>query len=507
MIARHEVVPRADVALQEWLGRVLLGLLAGLAGGVLVFFVLRFARPHTHVRPAAVAGAFPTRRLLVTLLAPVALIGGAMLTLPGLDEFEFMNVARRELGSQESVIALGLMPILTAFLLVELVALAVPRLRWRRHDPLGRVRLGQAVAVVGIAFALLQGYFVATYLESLGHGYFGFGGGPTVVLYGGLKLEVLVMGSLVAGTLLLVIVAGLIREHGLGNGYVALMVSGFVIEVVRPYLTLRGMTAETALGLIGAVAIALATRCVLRWRITAGTREPVLRMPTSGVTPLNDTAALLKLVLLAISLGLGATLYDTWFRINDWLSNAKLILLILCVSVPVWAWVLARPALVARVALQGGLDRASTAAWRRATAVSFLLIAAAAALGAFALHTSHHAYAIMVPFDVMIATAAVLDIVDDARAHRQKLVPAGVLHQVQYLGVLEHVLAEAGIPAHFHASNVRALFAFFGPFAPVIVYVPEPHGEAARTAIDDVLRSSRSSVPRVQVVASQRDVT
>jgi len=96
---------------------------------------------------------------------------------------------------------------------------------------------------------------------------------------------------------------------------------------------------------------------------------------------------------------------------------------------------------------------------------------------------------------LMVGTAVVLDIVADARAHRRALVPAGVLHQVQYAGVVERVLADAQIPCHLHASHLRTLLVFFGPFVPVIVMVPEEHAAAARTKVDDVLRAATSKPP------------
>jgi hypothetical protein len=74
-------------------------------------------------------------------------------------------------------------------------------------------------------------------------------------------------------------------------------------------------------------------------------------------------------------------------------------------------------------------------------------------------------------------------------------VPAGVLHQIQRLGIVEHVLDGAGIPCHVHARHLRA---FFGPWAPAVVYVPEAHAEAARE-LDDAMRSARTKLPRAAV--------
>ncbi len=98
----------------------------------------------------------------------------------------------------------------------------------------------------------------------------------------------------------------------------------------------------------------------------------------------------------------------------------------------------------------------------------------------------------------MFCTAVWLDIVDDARAHRTKLAPAGVLHQIQYAGVVEQVLSDAGIPCHIHASNLRTLLAFFGPFAPAIVLVPEDRAMEARLQFTKAITAA-TGVPAARV--------
>jgi hypothetical protein len=99
----------------------------------------------------------------------------------------------------------------------------------------------------------------------------------------------------------------------------------------------------------------------------------------------------------------------------------------------------------------------------------------------------------------MLGTAVVLDIIDDARARRAKLATAAVIHQVQYLGVVKHVLGEASISCHFHASNLRTLLAFFGPWAPVIVLVPEDQASLARDKLEAALRAATGKVPVARV--------
>jgi len=483
--------PPADVSRQEWMARGLFGLVAGLGFGLVVALVLRLARPSIQPRAARPDGPFPWRRVAVTALAPLVLIVGANLTLPGINDVELAHVMRRDTGTTESVFALGLTPILAAFLIVELVALAIPRLRWRRHDALGRVRLGQAVAALAIGFALLQGYFLATYFESLS-----LGGAEVVMSNTGLAFHLLLMLSLAAGTMLLAVVAGLIREHGLGNGYAALIASGWLLDVTGTY-TIEGfenalhyVTSGTLLGIVGAVGVALATRALLRWRIDG------LRLPTSGITPLSESGGLFLLLVMLTSLGIGDALYTTIVRANELRASLTFNLVVLVVSVPVWAWLFARPKLVERVAQQAGLERTTNGAWVRATGVTLLVLVAVGVAGIYASRTDQLASALLQPLSVMLATAAFLDIVDEARARRRKLVPAGVVHQPQYLAALERVLADAGIPAHFHASNIRTLFAFFAPWAPIVVLVPEEFAETARSKVYQVITEEHHVVER-----------
>ncbi len=500
-IEKQDWQPPANVTTQEWLARIAFGLVAGLGLALIVFFTIRFARPSTS-RSDRPAGTFPWRRLIVTALAPLALYLGAKVTLPAINEVELAHITRGEIGVNGSVIALGVTPIMTAFALVELVALCIPRLRWRRHDPVGRIRLGQAVAVLAVVLACVQAYFIATYFESIGRGpfaRFGFGGGVEVATMSGWGFRLLVMVTLAAGTCLLAIVAGMIREHGLGNGYAALLASGVVMELVDPEKLSYWASRSGVVALVGVLTLAVATRAVLRWRIAGGEREPALRMPTCGATPLVDSVAMIVVVLTLVSLAAGTELFEAMDLMRRLSANLAFGIVVLLATIPVWAWLFARPALVDRVALQAGLDRPTTRTWMRGTLVSLLLVGGAGLLGLHMVRVDHTAWSFAKPFEIMIATAAALDIVDDLRARRRKLVPAGVIHQVQYLGVVERVLADAGIPAHFHASNVRTLAAFFGPWAPVVVLVPEEHGEAARARLDDVLRSSRVRVPAARI--------
>lgn len=487
-IERHQWKPAVDARLAEWLGRLLFGLVAGVIVGGLTMLVLRLTRPTARRRLDRISGGNKLgRRVLVTAIAPVALWLGAKITLPWVNDIELEHVTRGNAGAQFSVIAIGITPILFAYALVELAALAVPAWRWRRQDPIGRAGLGRAVALVTLLVAAIQAYFVWSYLDSMGSGPGGFGGffgGGVEILDRGAHVKWLVIATLVAGTCILALVAGLITEHGLGNGYAALIASGFVIDVFDPYF-IEGIDGfphylvdglhPLLLGIVGAFAIALATRALLRRQVGE------LALPPSGVAPFGDSASVVALLLMLWSF-VAKDPFQAQELMFNFYNNVPLHTTVVLASIPVWAWLFARPSIVVHVASRAGLEAPTYRTWLRATGFAFAAMAAMYAVG----HTlSGAGINVFVPVSVMLATAAFLDIRDDMRARRRNLAVVGVVHHAQHAGVLERMLADARVPAHFHARNIRTLFAFFGPWAPIVVYAPEDAKEAARAKYEE----------------------
>ena len=192
---------------------------------------------------------------------------------------------------------------------------------------------------------------------------------------------------------------------------------------------------------------------------------------------------------------------DTLFDVLIWsyaLAGWKVRLALIAISVPIWAWLFARPSVVERVALQGGLERPTMATWSRGLAASALLVIGAGLL-TLMMPLEGPLAAFINPVGALLFAAVLLDVIADARARYAKLTIAGVVHQPQYLGVIEHALAEASIPYHCHAGHLRTLVAFFAPWAPIHILVAEDRAIEARLVIDNVLRASRAAVPEARV--------
>lgn len=101
----------------------------------------------------------------MTIAVPAVVLLAARLPAPGIASDLLSGVAP---GAEPKLFAMGVTPIISAYILVELVALAVPALNRLRHagQP-GRARLDVAARVVMLLLAAFQAFAVLTYLRSL----------------------------------------------------------------------------------------------------------------------------------------------------------------------------------------------------------------------------------------------------------------------------------------------------------------------------------------------------
>ncbi|HEX7842288.1 MAG TPA: hypothetical protein VF469_32675 [Kofleriaceae bacterium] len=456
--------------------RLVLALVAGVVVGGLSLVVLRFTRPVWRAAPAHTAGALPLKRIAATLVAPFALVVLGDLPLPFIGKIELAFPMRGMVGSPAfSPVATGIQPLLSAFIVVELATLVVPRLYRLRHVPRVRIKLGQAVAALGIAFALLQSYIITSYLDALA-----LTGADIIPVGPGLEVKLAITVSITVGTLLLALAAGVVREHGLGNGYGAVIATTWLLAIGRRLL--EAPEAGHLFGMVGFLTIAVLTWFLLRARI--GEREEAtLRLPASGRVPLSDAGAGLAIVRNLMALGVLPAM--SW--IDRWTTSSHhrgwIMLALVAGFAVLWSFLFARPQLAAPLALRAKLLPTSAVSWRRATLLSAAVLLAIAGIEALTGAVDAAAHFVCDASTAMLVTAVVLDLRDELRARRTALVAIWPLQQPQHAEIVAAVLREAAIPFHLKGGHLRALLAFFGPYVPIDVMVPAEHADAARSKI------------------------
>lgn len=436
LLDAHYVEPTLSMT-RLWFARFAIGIGGGLFAAGLAFLLLGWAKPMTRDRQRF-AGGLPWDRMLVTLVAPAALILVGKIGIYGADP--------PWRGEEVSIGSLGITPFVTAAVLIELFAVLIPQWRARRHGGAdARMPITLVTALVTIVLICLQAWFIAQYLdaaEMINHGYLSY---------------VLVIGSLAGGTMILLAAAAIVRWRGLGNGYGALYAFGFALTL-RDHWSAPLVSGEHVLGGVGLVVIGVVFGIALRWRVAHR------RIPSSSIAPLADAGGAIAIVALLSLLPIAETLQ----RAVDWSvylrGHALPFVGLIVILTYVWSAVFARP-------VNDG--------WWRATVLSAVVLAIVGGVVASTTHIVPGGAFLVDATMIAITTAWLLDAYGDLQARRQKLVIAWTLHAPHFADAAEDALAAQGIPCHMASSHLRGLLSFFGPFVPIDVLVPVEHHAAA----------------------------
>jgi preprotein translocase subunit SecY len=184
------------------------------------------------------------RRLLFTVSCLAVYRIGVFVTTPGVNRVEMKNVLSSGgsgsfLGmfnmfsggalEKMSLFALGIMPYVSASIILQLLTVVVPTLdRLNKEGEQGRKTINQWTRYGCVILSLIQSFFIATWLESLGRGgSFGYSGSE-VVANPGWGFRLLTMVSLTTGTAFIMWLGEQITERGIGNGISLIIFAGIV---------------------------------------------------------------------------------------------------------------------------------------------------------------------------------------------------------------------------------------------------------------------------------------
>jgi len=171
------------------------------------------------------------RRLTFLLLALIVYRVGSHVPVPGINPDQLAELFKGQQGgilslfnmfsggalSRFSVFALGIMPYISASIIMQLMTYVVPSLEaLKKEGESGRRKITQFTRYGTLGLALFQSVGIAVALE----------GSQGLVISPGLGFRVTAVVSLVAGTMFLMWLGEQITERGLGNGISILIFSG-----------------------------------------------------------------------------------------------------------------------------------------------------------------------------------------------------------------------------------------------------------------------------------------
>lgn len=187
------------------------------------------------------------KRILFTLACLFVFILGKAIVVPGIDKdllgtntlgfLELINVMGGGALSQFSIFALGVMPYITASIIIQILAMdIVPYLsELNKQGGTGRNQLNKITRITGIALAFIQGYVYS-------FAYLGNGGGVVNLDYVQFALV------LTAGTCLLLWIGDQITAKGIGNGISLIIMAGIISSMPTMFATAFKELATNALG-------------------------------------------------------------------------------------------------------------------------------------------------------------------------------------------------------------------------------------------------------------------
>ncbi len=155
--------------------------------------------------------------------------------------------------SRVTIFALGIMPYISASIILQLLAVVWPYLeRLSKEGELGRRKITQYTRYGTILLSVVQSLGIAIWLES------GFGatGGAPLVYYPGWGFRLMTVLTLTTGSGFIMWLGEQITERGVGNGMSLIIYAGIVVNFPGAVMTTVGQLSGGQLGL-GSMAVLL----------------------------------------------------------------------------------------------------------------------------------------------------------------------------------------------------------------------------------------------------------
>ncbi len=126
-----------------------------------------------------------------------------------------------------SIFALGIMPYISASIILQLLTVVIPQLEaLSKEGEAGQRKITQYTRYSTVALSIIQGFFIATGLEGMSGP-----GGAAIVLVPGLQFKLMTVLTLTTGTAFIMWLGEQMTERGVGNGISLIIFAGIVARM------------------------------------------------------------------------------------------------------------------------------------------------------------------------------------------------------------------------------------------------------------------------------------
>jgi preprotein translocase subunit SecY len=180
------------------------------------------------------------KRVLFTLAMLAVYRFGVFVACPGVDRTVMANLVRQGAGgllgylnmfsggalNNLSVFALGIMPYISASIIMQLMTAVIPSFEaLSKEGESGRRKINQYSRYGTVFLSIIQGWFMASWLESQNTP------GQALVLDPGFSFKIMTILTLTAGTCFIMWLGEQITEKGIGNGISLVIFAGIVADM------------------------------------------------------------------------------------------------------------------------------------------------------------------------------------------------------------------------------------------------------------------------------------
>ncbi|HWJ70064.1 MAG TPA: preprotein translocase subunit SecY [Sphingobium sp.] len=216
------------------------------------------------------------KRLWFTLLVLIVFRFLSFVPLPGVDPTVLAQLYAQTQGGildifntfsggsleRMSLIALGIMPYITASIVVQMAGSLSPKLAaLKKEGEAGRKKLNQYTRYGTVGLTAIQGYFIAVGLEG-----YGAQSGLQAVVDPGFLFRMTAVISLIGGTMFLMWLGEQVTSRGIGNGASLIIMAGIVAQlpVTIGNLFESGRTgAISGILILGTIVVGLGLICAI----------------------------------------------------------------------------------------------------------------------------------------------------------------------------------------------------------------------------------------------------
>ena len=205
-------------------------------------------------------------RILFTLAVLAVYRVGSVIPTPGINTEALAILADQTAGtmfglynmfsggnlSRVTIFALGIMPYISASIIIQLLTVVWPYLeRLKNEGELGRRKITQYTRYGTLLLCMVQALAIALFLERQTN----IAGGLPLVYEGGLSFRLLTVLTLTTGTIFIMWLGEQITERGIGNGMSLIIFAGIVVGLPQAVITTVDQLRTGQIGLFRLIAL------------------------------------------------------------------------------------------------------------------------------------------------------------------------------------------------------------------------------------------------------------